>query len=339
MLTRDSELAVGLPEDRQMLEVLSVTKTYRQRGRTITALDDVSLTIPDGALYGIAGRSGAGKSTLFRILTALQRPDSGKVVIDGDDLFSLSRKALRERRRKIGIVFQQFNLLHGRTAAQNIEFPLELAGVPAEQRRQRVGDLLDLVGLADRADNYPSQLSGGQKQRVGIARALASEPSVLLSDEATSALDGETTEQILDLLSQVNRELGVSVVIITHELDILRRHASHVAAFDGGRLVEDGPVLSLITDPASRIGHDLLPRFTSAPSHGIRRALVTLRGEEHAAGFLADYGKDADYRVLSGAVYDVVGEHLARYELDLPDEAAVAALDSRSSDAITVEYA
>lgn len=323
-----------------MLEVHSVTKTYRQRGRTITALDDVTLTIPDGALYGIAGRSGAGKSTLFRIITALQRPDSGRVVIDGDDLFSLSRAALRERRRRIGIVFQQFNLLHGRTAAQNIELPLELAGIPADKRRLRVAELLDLVGLADRADNYPSQLSGGQKQRVGIARALASEPSVLLSDEATSALDGETTEQILGLLSRVNLELGVSVVLITHELEILRRHASHVAAFDGGRLVEHGPVLSLIADPHSRIGHDLLPRFTTTPGHGIRRALVTLRGQENAAGFLAEYGKEADYRILSGAVYDVVGEHLARYELDLADEVAVRALDTRrSSDAVTVEYA
>ncbi|MFT4233858.1 MAG: methionine ABC transporter ATP-binding protein [Microbacterium sp.] len=323
-----------------MLQIRNVTKTFRQGGRIITALDDVSLTIPAGTIFGIAGRSGAGKSTLFRVITALQRPDSGSVEIEGDDLFRLGRRALRERRRRIGIVFQQFNLLHGRTALQNVALPLEFAGVPREKGRARAAELLDLVGLADRAGNYPSQLSGGQKQRVGIARALAAEPTVLLSDEATSALDGETTEQILDLLTQVNRELGVSVVLITHELEILRKRTERVASFEAGRLVEEGRVIDLVSDPQSALGRSLLPRFFSdAPIVG-RRALVTLHGEQNSDGFLASLGRDADYLVRSGAVYTVVGEHLSRFELDLPDARAVEALERRRvPDLVTVEYA
>ncbi|MDT0234795.1 methionine ABC transporter ATP-binding protein [Curtobacterium sp. BRB10] len=336
-----------------MLEVRDVSKTYRRHGREVTALDHVSLSVPDGGITGIAGRSGAGKSTLFRVVTALLRPDSGSVHIDGEDLFRLRRRDLRARRRRIGIVFQQFNLLHGRTAAENVELPLLLAGTDRTERRRRVGELLDLVGLADRADNHPSQLSGGQKQRVGIARALATNPSVLLSDEATSALDTETTEQVLGLLERVNRELGVSVVLITHELEILRNHAHEVVAFEAGRVVEQGRTIDLVSDPTSRIGRAMLPRATSAtpatgtpdaprasrPGADRPRVLVTVRGEATARGYLSRLAADTAYDVLSGGVHTVGGEQVARYELELPDRAGLDAVRRTADGRTAVESA
>lgn len=341
-----------------MLEVRDVSKTYRRHGREVTALDHVSLTVPDGGIIGIAGRSGAGKSTLFRVVTALLRPDSGSVHIDGEDIFLLRRRDLRARRRRIGIVFQQFNLLHGRTAAENVELPLLLAGVDRAERRRRVGELLDLVGLADRATNLPSQLSGGQKQRVGIARALATNPSVLLSDEATSALDTETTQQVLALLERVNRELGVSVVLITHELEILRKHAHEVVAFESGRVVEQGRTIDLVSNPASRIGRAMLPRTagatpdgtTSAPSAldasrasspapARPRVLVTVRGEATARGYLSRLAADTAFDVLSGGVHAVGGEQVARYELELPDRAGLDAVRRTADDRTAVESA
>ncbi|WP_182046625.1 methionine ABC transporter ATP-binding protein [Curtobacterium sp. ME26] len=342
-----------------MLEVRDVSKTYRRHGREVIALDHVSLTVPDGSITGIAGRSGAGKSTLFRVVTALLRPDSGSVHIDGEDLFRLRRRDLRARRRRIGIVFQQFNLLHGRTAAENVELPLLLAGVDRTERRRRVGELLDLVGLADRADNHPSQLSGGQKQRVGIARALATNPSVLLSDEATSALDTETTEQVLALLERVNRELSVSVVLITHELEILRKHAHEVVSFEAGRVVEQGRTIDLVSDPSSRIGRAMLPRTTTAvpatdatsapaaldaprtsrPAADRPRVLVTVRGEGTARGYLSRLAGDTAYDVLSGGVHTVGGERVARYELELPDRAGLDAVRRTADDRTAVESA
>lgn len=332
-----------------MLEVRDVSKTYRRHGGEVTALDRVSLTVPDGGITGIAGRSGAGKSTLFRVITALLRPDSGSVHIDGEDLFRLRRRDLRARRRRIGIVFQQFNLLHGRTAAENVELPLLLAGVDRAERRRRTGELLDLVGLADWASNYPSQLSGGQKQRVGIARALATNPSVLLSDEATSALDTETTEQVLDLLGQVNRELGVSIVLITHELEILRKHAHEVVAFEAGRVVERGRTIDLVSDPTSQIGRAMLPRTSAArstdrsraasPDTDRPRALVTVRGEAAARGYLSRLAADTAYDVLSGGVHTVAGEQVARYELELPDRAGLDAVRRTADNRTAVESA
>ena len=206
-----------------MIHLTGVRKVYPVKGgNTVVALDGVNLHVARGSIHGIVGRSGAGKSTLIRCLTALERPTEGSVVVDGLDLATLSGKALRDARRRIGMVFQAANLLDARTASDNIGYPLKLAGVPKEQRRERVEELLDLVGLAGRGGSYPSQLSGGQRQRVGIARALADDPAVLLCDEPTSALDTESTAQILALLKQVREIAGVTVVVITHEMAVVR---------------------------------------------------------------------------------------------------------------------
>ena len=327
-----------------MLELIDVTKTYRTKSRAITALDGLSLRVPDKAIFGIAGRSGAGKSTLIRVVNALERPDVGQVLLDGEDLLRLPFKQLRNRRRKIGMIFQHFNLLHSQTVRENIEFPLTIAGTAKVQRRKRVDELVELVGLGDRVKNYPSQLSGGQKQRVGIARALAANPSVLLSDEATSALDSETTDQILELLSSINKELGLTIVLITHELELLRRSATHVAVLENGRLVEHGEVLDLVADVHSRLGRDLLPGFTDAPvAPGRVRVLITAVGSGRHEGMLADIALETGSRfdVVSGGVYEVSTRAVGRFELALDDTASIrrtlGALAERES--ISVEFA
>jgi D-methionine transport system ATP-binding protein len=240
-----------------MIVVEQLRKTYPTA--CAAALDDVSLSIPDGAVYGIIGRSGAGKSTLLRCLNLLERPDSGRILLDGVDLLGLSDSELRRQRQRIGMIFQGFNLLHSRNVFDNIAVPLEIAKVAQPQRQQRVRELLDLVGLGDKAEAFPSQLSGGQKQRVGIARALAARPAYLLSDEATSALDPETTASILELLRDINRQFGLTIVLITHELEVVKSICDHAASMANGRLVEAGPVPRLLADPQSSLGASLRP--------------------------------------------------------------------------------
>lgn len=217
------------------------------------ALSNVTLSIAKGEIVGLIGRSGAGKSTLIRILNGLDKPQSGRVEIAGQDITDLDEGALQPIRRRIGMIFQHFNLLSAKTVAENVALPLKIAGIPAAERRQRVGELLDLVGLADKARAYPSQLSGGQKQRVGIARALAPRPVLLLSDEATSALDPETTQSILDLLQQVNRDLGLTVLMITHEIEVVRQIAHRVVVLNAGQIVEEGPVARVLASPQAEI--------------------------------------------------------------------------------------
>ncbi|MBV4476772.1 methionine ABC transporter ATP-binding protein [Pseudomonas botevensis] len=240
-----------------MILVEQLRKTYPTA--SAPALDGVSLNIPDGAVFGIIGRSGAGKSTLLRCLNLLERPDSGRIVLDGQDLTTLSDSELRRQRQRIGMIFQGFNLLHSRNVFDNVAVPLEIANVAKPLRQARVRELLELVGLSDKAEAFPSQLSGGQKQRVGIARALAARPAYLLSDEATSALDPETTASILDLLRDINRQLGLTIVLITHELDVVRSICDHAASLAQGRLVEAGPVARLLADPDSSLGAALRP--------------------------------------------------------------------------------
>ena len=223
-----------------MIELRSVSKTYPDGGAA--ALEDVSLKVARGEVFGVIGRSGAGKSTLIRLLNALERPSGGQVLVDGVDLAGLSPAALRAARRRIGMIFQNFGLLSSHTVRQNIAFPLVLAGTPRDERSARVASLLDRVGLTDRADAYPAQLSGGQKQRVGIARALATGPDILLCDEATSALDPETTRSVLMLLRELNTELGLTLVLITHEMAVVRAVCDRVAVLEAGRLVESGAV-------------------------------------------------------------------------------------------------
>ena len=239
-----------------VIDVKSLTKTYDPKAGAV--LDDVSLRVGKGAIHGIIGRSGAGKSTLVRCLNGLVQPTSGQVFVAGREVSKLEGRNLRQARRDISMIFQHFSLLSSRSAAANIALPMELAGVPRETIRKRVTELLDLVGLNGKADAYPSELSGGQKQRVGIARALALEPSVLLSDEATSALDPETTEQILALLKDINRRLGLTIVLITHEMDVVRQIADHVTVLEGGRVVETGPTFDVFAFPKSTIARSFL---------------------------------------------------------------------------------
>ena len=241
-----------------MIDLRGITQIYQGPQGPVEALRGIDLHVTPGEVFGIIGRSGAGKSSLVRVINLLNRPTKGQVIVDGRDLTQLDGDALRAARREIGMVFQHFNLLSSRTVFGNVALPLELAGMSKSDIAQRVNPLLELVGLAHLADRYPAQISGGQKQRVGIARALASRPKVLLSDEATSALDPETTRSILDLLRQVNRELGVTVVLITHQMQVIKQIADRVAVIDGGRIVEMGPVVEVFTRPQQGITKSLI---------------------------------------------------------------------------------
>ena len=214
--------------------------------------------MPQGSILGVIGRSGAGKSTLIRLVNGLEKPTAGRVIVDGADIAALPEAALRHARRSIGMIFQHFNLLSSRTAAQNVALPLEVAGYDKAEIRTRVEELLALVGLTDKRNRYPSELSGGQKQRVGIARALATKPKVLLSDEATSALDPETTRSILDLLARINAELGLTILLITHEMAVIRTIAREVAVIEGGRIVEQGDVFEVFTRPHHEVTRSFL---------------------------------------------------------------------------------
>lgn len=242
------------------IEIKNLGKVFKTpRGGSVTALDDVTLTVEPGEILGVIGYSGAGKSTLVRMINGLDTPTSGHLLLDGLDVVGLPEKKFRALRRNIGMIFQQFNLFSSRTAAGNIAYPLKLAGMDKKSREKRVAELLDFVGLADRGSNYPEQLSGGQKQRVGIARALATNPSLLLADEATSALDPETTKDVLDLLRKVNRELGITIVVITHEMDVIRSIADKVAVMEHGKLVEFGGVREVFSQPQT----DVAARFVA----------------------------------------------------------------------------
>jgi D-methionine transport system ATP-binding protein len=241
-----------------MISLVGVSKRYESRGQTLTAVNHVSLDIASGEIFGIIGHSGAGKSTLLRCINLLETPTEGEVWVDGVNLTTLPPTKLQQQRRKIGMVFQHFHLLHSATIADNIAFPLKLARVPKAQIKERVNELLDLVGLQGHGAKYPSQLSGGQKQRVGIARALASHPTVLLCDEATSALDPETTRSILDLLVDINRKLGVTIVMVTHEMSVVQRVCDRVAVMQGGVVVEQGNVAEVFLSPKHEVTKSMI---------------------------------------------------------------------------------
>ena len=241
-----------------MIELQHLTKTYGSGAGAVTALDDVSLSIEQGEIFGIIGLSGAGKSTLVRCINLLEQPTSGRVLVDGKEMTALSGRALREARRNIGMIFQGFDLLMQRTALGNVRFPLELAGVSRAEADRRARELLATVGLADRENAYPAQLSGGMKQRVAIARALANNPKVLLCDEATSALDPTTTESILELLRDINRTLGVTVVVITHEMRVVERICSRVAIIADSHIAEQGEVQEVFLNPQTEAAKKLV---------------------------------------------------------------------------------
>ena len=316
-----------------MITVTDLTKVYFQGKREVRALDNVSLTVPAGSIHGIIGHSGAGKSTLVRCLTMLDRPTSGTVEINGVDLTAARSDALRTARRRIGLVFQQANLFDSRTVAGNIAYPLEVAGRPRAEIRRRVDELLEFVGLSTKARNYPEQLSGGQKQRVGIARALATNPRILLADEATSALDPDTTQEVLALLRRVNAELGVTILVITHEMDVIRTLADRVVVMEHGRIIEQGPVFDILSAPqqpatarfvASIIedvpqGDDLATLRTRHPGR-----LLTLDVREGAAAqadvFAALGAHGVRFEVVHGGINDIGGRVFGHLTLAVDGE-------------------
>ncbi|MDJ1158161.1 methionine ABC transporter ATP-binding protein [Chelatococcus sp. SYSU_G07232] len=320
-----------------------VTKTYpaRRGSAAVEALAGIDLAVPRGSILGVIGRSGAGKSTLIRLVNGLERPTHGSVFVDGVDVAALAEAELREVRRSIGMIFQHFNLLSSRTVYGNAALPLEIAGLRPAEIRARVEPLLDLVGLADKRDRYPAELSGGQKQRVGIARALATKPKVLLSDEATSALDPETTRSILDLLGTINRELGLTILLITHEMVVIRGIAHRVAVIDGGRIVEEGDVFDIFTRPqnattrsflADETGRNL-PAFVAGrlrpePVAGGQTVLrIVFRGPFATHPVLSQLSRalGIDVNILGGAVDAIAGRPFGALVVGIPSEAAVLA--------------
>lgn len=241
-----------------MIEIKNLSKVYFASGQEVLALDDVSLTVQKGEIFGIIGLSGAGKSTLIRCINMLEKPTRGSIAVDGQEITLLSQHELRLARQKIGMIFQQFNLLSSRTVFDNVLFPLEIAGVPKQEAAKQVQELLELVGLTDKAEMHPAQLSGGQKQRVGIARALANGPKLLLSDEATSALDPQTTRSILELLKDINRRFHLTILLITHDMNVIKKVCDRVAVIDNARIVEAGEVLEVFSNPNTPTSHSFV---------------------------------------------------------------------------------
>ena len=266
-----------------MIQVENLCKSFSTKNGTVEAARNISFSIEKGEIFGIIGLSGAGKSTLVRCINFLEKPTEGTVTVDGQELGKLSKKQLLEARRSMGMIFQQFNLLQQRTALQNICFPLEIAGTSKADAEKRARELLEIVGLSDRADNYPSQLSGGQQQRVAIARALATNPKILLCDEATSALDPTTTRSILALLKEINKTLGVTIIVITHEMKVIDQICDRVAVIDKSCIAEEGRVADVFTNPKSGIARELvLPqeRPVLDPTTGGRKLRLIFNGED-----------------------------------------------------------
>ena len=251
-----------MAEQNGIIQLKDIDVTFHNEGKTIEAVKDVSIDVQKGDVFGVIGYSGAGKSTLVRVINLLQQPTSGSVIVNNQDMLKLSQKDLRKARRNIGMIFQHFNLMNSLTVYGNVDFPLRDSGLSKAERKKKIDHLLDIVGLSDRAHNYPSQLSGGQKQRVAIARALASDPEILISDEATSALDPKTTTEILNLLGRLNKELGITIVIITHEMDAIKQICNRVAVMENGQLIEEGSLLTIFGQPKEKLTKDFVNTST-----------------------------------------------------------------------------
>jgi ABC-type methionine transport system ATPase subunit len=327
-----------------MISVQALTKTYPRGSRELVVLDDVSLQVGSGAIAGVIGPSGAGKSTLARCLNLLERPTSGTVSVDGQELTGLPNRRLQAARRRIGTIFQAASLLSSRTVRGNVALPLEIAGAGRAERRARVDELVERVGLTDHADVHPAQLSGGQRQRVGIARALALRPAVLLSDEATSGLDPETTRRILALLRELRDDLGLTILLITHEMDVVRDVCDHVTLLRAGRVVESGPIAQLVTDPASDLGRELVPeRPHAAPGPGRSAWRVRYVRRDADATWLSalERALGTAVPVLGAAVESVEGAPAGHVVVALPDDArsveVAAVLEARGLHATRLE--
>ena len=323
-----------------MIELKQLTKKFDSPGGTITALSDVSFTVNDGEIFGIIGLSGAGKSTLVRCINLLERPTSGSVLVDGRDITKLPSAELLKERRRIGMIFQGFNLLEQRNVAANVMFPLEIAGVRREEAQKKTADLLETVGLTDRAKSYPSQLSGGQKQRVAIARALATDPSYLLCDEATSALDPNTTHSILELLKRINSERGVTIIVITHEMKVIEQICDRVAVLDRSRIVEIGNVSEVFVNPKSEMARELiLPKNTAAASSAMASKAIrlTFDGRSSYEPVIANMILECrcSVNIMYADTKDIGGKAVGQMLLQLPEDPAAVIrirsfLESRS---------
>ncbi|MET4004543.1 MULTISPECIES: methionine ABC transporter ATP-binding protein [Arthrobacter] len=323
-----------------MISVDRVSKSYGSGDTAVHALENVSLNIAKGEIFGVVGQSGAGKSTLIRTINSLERPDSGTVTVDGADISRLKGAALRSARHNIGMIFQHFNLLSSRTVQSNVELSLEITGMDRGARRKRVAEILELVGLEGKAAAYPAQLSGGQKQRVGIARALASKPSVLLSDEATSALDPETTRQILDLIRELSRELGLTVMLITHEMDVVKRICDSAAVMSQGRILEQGTVEGLLTTKKSLLGQALF-QLGEIPKNGNTIIEITFNGVTADRPVIAQLARThgIDVGILGAAIETIHGRQTGRTRLELPGqrEIVTAAIEDLRNQGLFVE--
>lgn len=286
-----------------LIELKHVKKQFSGKSGRVTAVNDVSLTVDQGDIYGIVGYSGAGKSTLVRLLNGLELPTQGEVIIQEQNVAQMTNRKLRQFRKKIGMIFQHFNLLWSRTILENIMLPLELANVPKQVRKERAQELLSLVGLEGRGDAYPSQLSGGQKQRVGIARALANNPEILLCDEATSALDPQTTDEVLDLLLEINQTLNLTIVLITHEMHVIRKICTKVAVMELGQIVEEGEVLDVFRHPKQAVTKRFVQQELE-PKEDTEESLKELI-KENPAGLVAILqfsGDTANEPIISQAI-------------------------------------
>lgn len=327
-----------------MIELKHITKVFPTADGELTALNDVNITIHDGDVYGIVGMSGAGKSTLVRCINLLERPTSGQVVIDGKDLCVMPAKELIQQRRSISMIFQQFNLLMQRTCLKNICFPMEIAGVKAADAQKKAKELLEIVGLPDKADAYPAQLSGGQKQRIAIARALASDPKILLCDEATSALDPKTTQDILKLVKDINQRLGITVVVITHEMAVVEEICTHVAILDHGVLQELGTVEDIFSNPQTEAGRRLVyPNgvvIDQLPAANVIR--IAFNGGSSYEPLIASLAIDCGVKVniLGADTRNIDGKAFGTMLLGLPtdpEEAAKAMAYIKSQPNVTME--
>ena len=309
-----------------MIDIQGVRKVFHAQGEEVVALDRIDLTIHQGDIYGIIGMSGAGKSTLIRCINRLEVPSEGRLFIGGKNILVVDRNELRTMRRCVGMIFQQFNLLMQRTVEKNVLFPMEISGVPHHKAKVRAKELLELVGLEDKRKAYPAQLSGGQKQRVAIARALAMNPDVLLCDEATSALDPMTTQSILGLLQDINKRLGITIVIITHEMQVIRQVCTHVAIIDGGRIAEQGDVTEIFTNPRTAASRRLFRLPSNGATSAGRCVRIVFDGSTLDEPIIANMALHCNISVsiLSAEIRRLKGQSFGQMVVRLPEDEASA---------------
>jgi D-methionine transport system ATP-binding protein len=299
-----------------VIKLKNLTKIYKKSNQEVTALKGISLEVHRGSIHGIIGLSGAGKSSLIRCINRLEEPSSGEVWVDGVNLMSLDNKGLRDARKGMGMIFQGFNLLSSKTVFDNIAFPLRLSKVPEAEIKKRVLDLLELVELSDKAGSYPSQLSGGQKQRVGIARALANEPKVLLCDEATSALDPKTTKQILTLLKSINDSLGITIIVVTHEMDVIKEICDYVTILEGGKVIEEGNTIDIFSKPRNQVTKHFVESTSYIPKEFLKDIVLSLSfvggsaNEPIISKLMKEF--DIEVNILSGRIEYIQNKPLGK---------------------------